>query len=86
MIEGPYGPRTMTPTTPDPDWLRPDWHREGVQALMTTRRGGVSTGAFDSMNVRDGLGDDASAVCCCISSFTRAPYPRRARLSWPLSC
>ena len=47
---------------PDPDWLRPDWHLDGVQALMTTRRGGVSTGVFDSMNLRDGLGDDAAAV------------------------
>ncbi len=29
---------------------------------MTTRRGGVSTGTFDSMNLRDGLGDDPLAV------------------------
>lgn len=29
---------------------------------MTTRRGGVSTGVFASMNLRDGLGDDAVAV------------------------
>ncbi len=29
---------------------------------MTTRRGGVSSGVFASMNLRDGLGDDASAV------------------------
>lgn len=79
MIEGPYRPRTMTPTTPDPDWLRPDWHREGVQALMTTRRGGVSTGAFDSMNVRDGLGDDASAVAqnlARLASVVGAPLVR----------
>ena len=51
-----------TPVTSDPDWLRPDWHLDGVQALMTTRRGGVSRGAFDSMNLRDGVGDDAVAV------------------------
>ena len=79
MIEGPYGPRTMTPTTPDPDWLRPDWHREGVHALMTTRRGGVSTGAFDSMNVRDGLGDDALAVAqnlARLASVVGAPLVR----------
>ena len=50
------------PVTSDPDWLRPDWNLDGVQALMTTRRGGVSTGTFDSMNLRDGLGDDVSAV------------------------
>ena len=47
---------------PDSDWLRPDWHVDGVQALMTTRHGGVSTGVFSSMNLRDDLGDDASAV------------------------
>ncbi len=50
------------PVTSDSDWLRPDWHLDGVHALMTTRRGGVSIGTFDSMNLRDGLGDDASAV------------------------
>ena len=50
------------PVTTDPDWLRPDWHLDGVRALMTTRRGGVGTGAFDSMNLRDGLGDDAAVV------------------------
>jgi YfiH family protein len=51
-----------TRVTSDSDWLRPDWHLDGVHALMTTRHGGVSAGAFDSMNLRDGLGDDASAV------------------------
>lgn len=45
-----------------PDWLRPDWRLDRVQAVMTTRRGGVSSGPFDSMNLRDGLGDDARAV------------------------
>lgn len=47
---------------PHPDWLRPDWVAPGVGALMTTRRGGVSPGAFDSMNLKTGLGDDESAV------------------------
>jgi YfiH family protein len=45
-----------------PDWLRPDWDAPGVGALMTTRAGGVSTGPFESMNVRGGLGDDPVAV------------------------
>lgn len=44
------------------DWLRPDWDAPGVGALMTTRAGGVSEGPFASMNLRDGLGDDAAAV------------------------
>lgn len=45
-----------------PDWLRPDWAAPGVGALMTTRVGGVSEGAFASMNLRDGLGDSPAAV------------------------
>ena len=45
-----------------PDWLRPGWQASGVGALMTTRAGGVSRGAFESMNVRDGLGDEPHAV------------------------
>ena len=45
-----------------PDWLRPDWQIAGVGALMTTRRGGVSAAPFDSMNLRDGPGDDPRSV------------------------
>lgn len=45
-----------------PDWLRPAFNVPGVDAVMTTRRGGVSASPFDSMNVRVGLGDEPSAV------------------------
>lgn len=45
-----------------PDWLRPTFSVPGVAALMTTRRGGFSAAPFDSMNVRDGLGDEPVAV------------------------
>ena len=45
-----------------PDWLRPGWDAPGVGALMTTRAGGISEGAFESMNLRDGLGDSPAAV------------------------
>ena len=45
-----------------PDWLRPEWPIAGVGGVMTTRRGGVSAGPFDSMNPRDGLGDDPRGV------------------------
>ena len=48
----------------DPDWLVPDWPVAGVGGLMTTRRGGVSQGPFDSLNLRAGIGDDAAAVAC----------------------
>ncbi len=46
----------------DPDWLVPEWNAPGVSAVMTTRAGGVSTAPFDSLNLRDGLGDDPHAV------------------------
>jgi len=45
-----------------PDWLRPSFTVPGVAALMTTRCGGFSAAPFDTMNVRDGLGDDPAAV------------------------
>ena len=45
-----------------PDWLRPAWRTPGVQAVMTTRAGGVSLGAHASMNLRDGVGDDPVSV------------------------
>ena len=47
---------------PHADWLVPAWSAPGIGALMTTRRGGVSVGPFDSLNLRDGLGDDPQAV------------------------
>jgi YfiH family protein len=47
-----------------PDWLRPAFSVPGVDAVMTTRLGGFSAAPFDSMNVRDGLGDEPSAVLC----------------------
>ena len=51
----------MTPRF-DPDWLMPEWNAPGVGAVMSTRAGGVSTAPFDSLNLRDGLGDDPTAV------------------------
>jgi YfiH family protein len=47
---------------PHADWLLPDWQTPGVGALMTTRHGGVSQGPFQSLNLRDGPGDDPQAV------------------------
>lgn len=44
------------------DWLVPGWQAPGVGAVMTTRHGGVSSGPFSSLNLRDGLGDDPLAV------------------------
>ncbi len=45
------------------DWIVPDWPAAGrVKALITTRRGGVSDGAYASMNLGDAVGDDAENV------------------------
>lgn len=46
----------------DSAWLVPAWKSCGVGALMTTRRGGVSPAPFDSLNLRDGIGDDPANV------------------------
>ena len=35
---------------------------DGVTAVVTTRRGGVSAGAYDSLNLGDHVGDDHEAV------------------------
>ncbi|HWH83961.1 MAG TPA: laccase domain-containing protein, partial [Burkholderiaceae bacterium] len=45
-----------------PSWLAPDWAIDGIGALMTTRLGGVGAAPFDTLNLRDGLGDDPQAV------------------------
>jgi polyphenol oxidase len=50
------------------DWIRPDWPvPPGVKAIITTRAGGSSTGAYgapdrDGMNLGLGSGDDAAVV------------------------
>lgn len=45
------------------DWLIPDWPAPaGVQALCTTRAGGVSQAPYDALNLGDHVGDSAPAV------------------------
>ena len=44
-------------------WLYPDWPVPGnVRALVTTRAGGVSRGAYASLNLGAHVGDDPAAV------------------------
>jgi YfiH family protein len=48
---------------PHSDWLVPDWPAPPrVRALVTTRRGGVSTGSWASMNLGAHCGDDPGNV------------------------
>jgi hypothetical protein len=48
---------------PHPDWLVPDWPAPAhVQALCTTRAGGVSAAPFDSMNLGTFVGDAPQSV------------------------
>ncbi|MBV8657619.1 MAG: peptidoglycan editing factor PgeF [Burkholderiales bacterium] len=43
--------------------IRPDWRpHPRVRALVTTRRGGISTAPFDSLNLGDHVGDAPEAV------------------------
>ena len=46
-----------------PEFIVPDWPApRGVRCLVTTRRGGVSQGAFASLNLGEHVGDDPDAV------------------------
>jgi YfiH family protein len=48
---------------PPGDWIIPDWPAPArVRALITTRSGGVSTGAFASMNLGQRDDDDQQSV------------------------
>lgn len=48
---------------PHPEWIVPDWPvARRVRALITTRAGGVSSGAFASLNLGERAGDDARHV------------------------
>jgi YfiH family protein len=48
---------------PEPGFLAPGWTvAPRVRAAMTTRAGGVSTGAFASFNLATHVGDDPAAV------------------------
>ena len=53
----------MTTTVSSEGWIVPDWSApSNVRSLITTRLGGVSQGAFASLNLGDHVGDDAAAV------------------------
>lgn len=54
---------TRADEAPDIPLLRPDWPvPDGIHAAVTTRGGGVSEGAFGSLNLAGHVGDDPGAV------------------------
>ncbi|CAN5505180.1 peptidoglycan editing factor PgeF [soil metagenome] len=59
---------------PDPsrDWLRPDWPVSEVDALMTTRAGGVSEGPWRAMNLGVATGDDPLHVAANRAIYRRS--------------
>ena len=68
---------------PPADWLVPDWPAPAhVHALCTTRAGGVSIGAYASMNLGRHAGDAPQAVqanhqrlAAALRSITRSAHP-----------
>ncbi len=50
-------------------WLEPEGFAAPVDAVMTTRLGGASSGPFASMNLGDAVGDTAAAVARNRSAF-----------------
>ena len=50
-------------SAPHPGWIVPDWPAAGrVRSLVTTRAGGVSSGAFATLNLSARVGDDPDCV------------------------
>jgi YfiH family protein len=64
-------------TTTEASWYVPDWPMPpGVHALQTTRHGGVSKGAWQSLNLGDHVGDQAADVAAnreCLSALLPSP-------------
>ena len=56
-------PESLSDVAFHPDWLVPEWPAPPrVQAVFTTRAGGVSGGAYASLNLGRPSPDDAAAV------------------------
>lgn len=75
----------MTPARLPADWIVPDWPAPaGVRALVTTRAGGTSTGAYGAagggggLNLGYGSGDAADAVAAN-RTLLRAHLPAEPR-------
>jgi YfiH family protein len=58
-----------------------EFPRSGIRAITTTRQGGVSTGAFDSWNLAEHVGDASDAVAENRRRLL-APLPEALRICW----
>lgn len=62
----------MTPMTDPIELLTPDWPcPENVRAVLSTRLGGCSQGAYSSANLGDHVGDDPMAVAANRAALAR---------------
>jgi len=64
--------------------ITPDWPLDsGVRVLTTTRQGGISNGAYDSLNMSEQVGDDTNAVIhnqkLCLATHRLPHAPRWLR-------
>ena len=70
----------------DAGWIVPEWPAPGrVQALMTTRSGGVSLGPYASLNLGLKVNDDPQAVAANRARLREALL-RRAKANRKRSC
>jgi len=66
-------------------WLQPDWPAiPGVQALFTTRQGGMSAPPWDTMNLGDHVGDAPQAVAANRQLLGRVIQDAADRLVQPV--
>lgn len=66
----------------NPQWLQPEWPAPArVKAVCTSRRGGASSGAYDSFNLADHVGDAPAAVAANRAALTQALGVRPVFLS-----
>jgi len=66
----------------NPDWLQPHWPAPPrVRALCTTRNGGTSSGAYDSLNLGEHVGDAPAAVADNRATLAKALGVRPVFLS-----
>jgi YfiH family protein len=73
---------TPRPAKPDVALLRPQPLCDGVSVAFSTRAGGISAEPFASLNLSEGVGDDAAAVASNRDMVRRAIAPSAIRLAW----